>query len=421
MMMEPVKAPWIRPGVVVHEPSKPVDDLLGEFALRLKKRGFRVAGFIQINPGEDAAGDEIFLRDMASGELVHMGPDGDSLALVQASLRQAMREDVDLVVISRFSALERAAQNLRAVVEDGIQRGMPIITSIEDRDLHKWYAFAGRDGTLVNPTLDGLWQWWGTDRLYQDLALGVPEAEVLRVTCGPRWLMVQGPQGCGLSYLPKNPKSLLATTPKLQRMSLRALANLIHSWDPLEMAVGIAAVNAHYNRYDLAAHGGNGTQSFSGANGRVVVIGAFPGLADTLPDAQIIETDPRPGEFPTIAMDTILPGCSAAVVASSTLVNRNLPRILKLAAGARVALIGPATPLTPRLYGYGIDTLGGLVATDPQRLALAIQAGALPREFSRYGKYVHIRRGSAAPAATPCGLKTALKRFRSCERQAYAS
>lgn len=412
-MMEPVKAPWIRPGVIVHEPTEPMDELLGEFALRLKKRRFRVAGFVQISHAGSGGADEVAFRDLSTGDLVRIGADDDQASqdLAQASLRKAMREDVDLLVISRFSALEKAATRLRAIVEDGIQRGLPIITSIAGADLHKWHAFAGRSGALVGPSLDRLWQWWGPDRLYQDLALGVPDAEVLRIACGPRWMMLEGPRGCGVSYLPKSPKGLMAEIPRLCRKSLRQLAGMIHSWDPLEMAVAVAAINAHYNAYTLKAHHGNGTQQFRGFNGRVVVVGAFPGLAEILPDAQVIETDPRPGELPTVAMDTVLPGCAAAIVTSSSLINRNLPRILRLASGARVALVGPATPLTPRLYGYGVDTLGGFVVTNPHGLASAIQAGALPREFSRFGHYVHIRRGSAAPAETVCGLKADLAEF----------
>jgi uncharacterized protein (DUF4213/DUF364 family) len=91
-------------------------------------------------------------------------------------------------------------------------------------------------------------------------------------------------------------------------------------------------------------------------------------------------------------MDSLLPGCAAAVVNSSALINRNLPRILRLAQGSRVALIGPSTPLTPRLHAYGLDILGGLVIHDTAGLATAIRAGATPREFGRFGSYIHVKK-----------------------------
>ena len=109
----------------------------------------------------------------------------------------------------------------------------------------------------------------------------------------------------------------------------------------------------------------------------------------------MIEAKPRPGELPTIAIDTVLPGCAAAVVSASSLVNRTLPRILRLAQGARVALIGPATPLTSRLHAYGIEIIGGFRVTDPDALASVVANGGLPRDFDRFGTFVHIRHGTS--------------------------
>ncbi|HVI50179.1 MAG TPA: DUF364 domain-containing protein, partial [Candidatus Sulfotelmatobacter sp.] len=124
---------------------------------------------------------------------------------------------------------------------------------------------------------------------------------------------------------------------------------------------------------------------------RVVAVGAFPGLSATLPNCAVIETDPRPGEYPTVAMDSLLPGCAAAVVNSSTIINRNLPRILRAAQGSRVALVGPSTPMTPRLHHYGLEILGGLVVSDPKGLAAMVRNGGQPREFGQFGQYLHLR------------------------------
>ncbi|MBC7953985.1 MAG: DUF2478 domain-containing protein [Rhodospirillaceae bacterium] len=378
-MFEPTKAPWIHPGVVIHEPTAPVDDLLAKFALTLRDRGFNVGGSVQF--------ESLQCLDIASGKMSA----ADAMDHAARSLRRAMRDDADLVVISRFSAFEAAAKEMLATIEEGVSEGMPVITSISGGDLQQWLNFAGQRGTIIAPNMRSLWQWWGPERLYSDLALGVANDEVRDIVCGPRWLMVQGPAGVGLAYLPRSAKELLPRLPQLKRKSLRQLAQLSQSWDPLEMALGIAAINAHYNRFDLDGEMGNGAEIFGHEDGRVVVIGAFPGLADALTNPQVIETEPRPGEYPTIAMDTLLPGCAAAVVASSTIINRTLPRILRLAHGSRVALAGPAAPLTPRLYHYGIEVVGGLIISDPSGLATAIRAGALPREFVRFGQYRHIR------------------------------
>jgi hypothetical protein len=402
-VLEPIKAPWIRPGVVVHEPMALVDGLLAEFALSLKDRGFNISGFVQRNnsggeePGTGCAA-LIEFYDLASGNTFVVDRDlatGSTVTAAARHLRKAMRDDADLVVISRLSAFEAAAKSLRSTLGDGLSQGMPVLSSIAGRCVGKWPEVMSRDSAMIGADLTSLWRWWGPERLYRDLSLVVAEDDVLQIACGPRWIMVEGPNGAGLAYLPRSPRALIPQLPRLGRMSLRQLAGLSLSWDPVKMALGIAAINAHTNRFDLQGFAGNGTQALSHVAGRMVAVGAFPGLSDILPNCAVIETDPRPGEFPIVAMDTLLPGCSAAVVNSSALINRNLPRILRLAQGGRIALVGPSTPLTPRLFAYGLDILGGLVINDPNGLAAAVRAGATPREFGRFGRYVHIKSAHA--------------------------
>lgn len=409
--MHRVKAPWIRPGVVVHDPSIDVDGLLAEFALTLQRRGFRVAGFVQLNNRQrrfagSGCAERIEWLDLATGDTVWMdrhGGDANGSAdrHAVASLGAVMRDEVDLVVISRFAAMETAAERLMASVEDGLAQGLPLLTSIAGCCLDRWYRFTGHGGAMLSPTLTALWHWWGAERLYQDLALGVADAPVRRILCGPRWLMIEGPDGVGLSPLPKGPAPLLPRLPKLQRMSLRALAALTQSWDAQDLAVGIAAINAHYNRFDLEAAFGNGASTLRGVDGRTLVIGGFPGLNEILPHAQVIEAQPRPGELPAVAIDTVLPGSAAAVVSANSLVNRTLPRILRLAQGTRLALIGPAAPMTPRLHGYGVELIGGLRVHDPDGIAEVVASGGAPRDFERFGHFVHIRNHAAGSQPTP--------------------
>ncbi len=426
MMMRPVQAPWIRPGVVVHDPAIPVDGLLEGFAQAIQERGFAVGALI---PREDHGDDG---RDNDLDPPSERPPIPlDTPALASRCLRGAMRDDADLVVISRFSAFEHATRALKAVVEGGVSPGLPILTAIAGQDLHRWHDVIGQDGAILAPTLDALWHWWGPDRLYRDLALGVTDQAVRRLVCGRRWVMVEGPHGAGLAYLPKSPAGTQARLPALRQLSLRQLAAFCQSWDPLEMAVGIAAINAHYNRADLSGIvAGDGASGLRDETGRVVVIGGFPGQRELFPHAQVIDADPQPGEYPIVAIDTLVPGAAAAVVSSSTLVNRNLPRILRLARGARVALTGPTTPLTPRLHDYGVEILGGFVVRDPRGLALAVEAGAGPREFASFGHAAHLRRqkGGSPAHQEPHALreiynkkndnrKTPRKDIESCDRK----
>ena len=130
------------------------------------------------------------------------------------------------------------------------------------------------------------------------------------------------------------------------------------------------------------------------------MVGAFPGVDGMLPNCALVEANPRPGEFPIVALDTLLPGCGAAVVNASALVNRSLPRLLRLARHRPVALMGPATPLSSRLHAYGLDVVAGFVAEDADGLAAAIRAGATAREFGRHGRFVHLAAARKAAASS---------------------
>lgn len=404
-LLEPVQAPWIRPGAVVHDSAERVDGLIADFAVELKARGFTVIGVVDQPTGDSPRG-----LDLASG-----GPVAMSAGVAEEYLRHAMRENADLLVISHFPAAVQAMAGAKAQIGLDATQGMPLLTSVAGRSIHEWHAFAHHEGTMLAPDRRSLWAWWGPERLYRDLALGIGDAEVRHIACGSRWLMVESALGAGLSYLPKAPRELLPRLNKLTGRSLRELAGLTFSWDPLETALGVAAINAWYNRFDLEGQPGNGVRAFHDAPGRAVVVGAFPGIEDVLPNCAVIEASPRPGEYPTVAMDSLLPGAGAAVINASALVNRTLPRILKLARSRRLALIGPATPLTSRLFDYGVEILSGLVVDDAHGLGLAIEAGALPRDFARFGRFVHIAR-SLVPADQPppkasMSLTEATKRF----------
>lgn len=386
---QPRACGWIRPGVVVHDPFEGVDALLAAFAFDLGDRGFCVRGYVQ-GPRPAPAAPPLYI-DLATGAPLAREP-----GAAEAILRRAMAEAADLIVIGRFSACTEATDRVGAPIGAGAGGGLPLLTAIAGQSIHQWHSYVRHAGSMIAPDRRALWTWWGPDRLYRDLALGVAGEEVRRITLGPRWIMVEGPRGAGLAALPRHPRELRPRLGDLKRRSLRALAALTASWDPLETAVGVAALNAHYNRYDLDGRPGNGAHRFRHLDGQVVVIGAFPGVDGILPRCAVVEADPRPGAYPIAAMDALLPGCGGAIVNSSALVNRSLPRILRLAGSRPIALVGPSTPMSTRLHDYGVETLGGFLVRDPDGLAAAVEAGAMPRDFTRFGRYAHVSGGADA-------------------------
>ncbi|MBP2298386.1 DUF2478 domain-containing protein [Azospirillum picis] len=405
MPLPPASPPPLRPGAVIHGPgSLGVDVLLDGFAAELKRRGFRVGGLVQRNhgPGDDCA-ERMELVDVATGRAYDitqkLGRESQScrvdptgVAEASQAIRNAVAERVDLLVVNKFAGLESAGDGLSDEMLAAIADGIPVLTSVGSRYLNEWQTATGGFCDLLSPTADALWRWWGPHRLYEDLVHGVADAEVLRVVTGAQWVLVETAGGLGVAAR-QAPPSAGEGPQRWAGRSLRDLAaGVSGSWDPVEIAVGAAALNAHYNRPELEGAAGNGLDLFTAVEGRVVVIGSFPQISRRLPRAQVIDMHPQDGEHPEAACEWLLPGAEAVAMTASSFANRTLPRLLRLSAGARVAMIGPGTPLTPRLFDYGVESLAGFVATDREAVIRTIADGGGSRDFLPYGRMVTLHR-----------------------------
>lgn len=405
MTLPPAALPPLRPGAVVHGPgSSGVDTLLDGFVAELKSRGFRVGGLVQRNHGAiDDCAEVMELVDVATGHAFDITQrlgrasqscrvDPTGVADASQAVRRAVAERVDLLVVNKFAGLEAQGDGLADELLSGIAEGIPVLTSVGSRFLNEWQGFTGGFTDLLTPTEDALWRWWGPQRLYDDLLNGVAVADVRKVVIGAKWVLVETAEGLGVAAR-QSADTSAEDAMRWAGRGLRDLATLAaRSWDPLDIAVGVAALNAHYNRPDLTGAPGNGLDLFAAVEGRVVVIGGFPQIAQRLPRAHIIDMNPRAGEHPEPACDWLLPGADAVAVTASAFANRTLPRLLRLAAGARVAMIGPGTPLTPRLFRYGVESLAGFVAEDRAAVARVIADGGGSRDFHPHGRMVTLHR-----------------------------
>jgi uncharacterized protein (DUF4213/DUF364 family) len=389
--MVPVSMPALKPGAVIHGPRAMTDKLLGDFAREIQSRGFKVAGLIQRNgdAGDDCA-CVMELIDLGSGDTIRISQDlgagsnscrvdPGGIAEAGSRLRVSMNDKPDLVVVNKFGGLEKSGGGLSDELLWAMAEGLPVLTSVSGRLIDEWLEFSGGHCDLLRPDEAALWQWWGTQRLYQDLLLGVTDGPVSRITRSDHWLLIEGPDACGLARIPRGADQAGRSLEDLAAQGLRRLAGLVNSIDLFEAAVGLAALNAHYN-------------AFAEEDGRVVAIGSFPDIARRLPNALVVDAQPDAHEYPAAAADWLLPGCAAAVITASTIANRSLPRLLDLARGARVALAGPGTPLTPRLFSYGVEILAGFIVDDADGMAQCIAGGATPRGFRQFGRQVTVRR-----------------------------
>ena len=73
-------------------------------------------------------------------------------------------------------------------------------------------------------------------------------------------------------------------------------------------------------------------------------------------------------------------------ITSMTLVNHSLDGLLRLCAPhATVLLLGPSTPLSPRLFAQGIALLSGSVVIAIEQVVNAVKQGANFRQVHRAG------------------------------------
>jgi uncharacterized protein (DUF4213/DUF364 family) len=90
--------------------------------------------------------------------------------------------------------------------------------------------------------------------------------------------------------------------------------------------------------------------------------------------------------------EELLPQADVVAVTSTTIINRTLPGILgRVRPDAFVLLLGPSTPLAPRLFGLGVDLLCGTVVVDPEAVLRAVEQGAVT------GQITGVRRVSLWP------------------------
>lgn len=157
------------------------------------------------------------------------------------------------------------------------------------------------------------------------------------------------------------------------------------SWNFEEASEGMAVVNAFYNTPERMERFGcfytDSALSGVALEGKTVgFVGHLlhhSGITEQLVQAakqiRIMEREPKPGDYPDSACEYLLPECDVVVITGSAAVNKTLPRLLELSAGAeKVILTGPTVTLCPALLELGISRLNGQVITETEAMLRAI-------------------------------------------------
>ena len=241
--------------------------------------------------------------------------------------------------------------------------------------------------------------------LYDALINEIPENITVQDYCNGRlWSEVQTNQGTGVAMLidevsraPMHPTSFFGEP-------LKKMAECIKSWNFAEASLGLAVINAWYNTPPHTdslniTYGKNRverdafvTYQEEITDKKVTVIGHFPFLEtrfQPICSLSVLERNPKEGDFPDSACEYLLHEQDYVFITGVTIINKTLPRLLKLSKNAKVVLVGPSVPLAPCLFHFGVHSLESFLVTSPQKCSEFVRQGLNGSLFS-CGKMVSL-------------------------------
>ncbi len=212
--------------------------------------------------------------------------------------------------------------------------------------------------------------------LEQALASSVASNVVVdKVVVGLNWTLVRAGDLCGVARSPsRGTEGARTVRPKsgFKGMTLQELAHYLCADDDLSRSIGLAAVNAWWNRptppdSSLPYVSDEGGLSAIEAPGDgVIIVGGFRGAQKRLPQAKIVEREPKEGDLSVEEAPQAFATAKQLAITAQTLMNGSLSQILADSdAVPHRLLVGPSAPLCPTLFDYGLNEISGAVILDP--------------------------------------------------------
>lgn len=245
-------------------------------------------------------------------------------------------------------------------------------------------------------------------KLYDALIDGIPaDLHVKRAAAGSFWTCVESELGVGTAITGRELTRPRLVTDRPEKMTLRQTAALSKSWNVVEAAIGIAAINAYYNTPEIAEKNGvllPHRQEDDRMNDpyiayrnlatgkKVAGIGHFQYMVALLGDVCELTMigGEEQGNYPLSAAEFLLPEQDYIYLPCTVIISKELPRFLKLCSGGRVIICGPSIPMAPLLFDYGIFDLSGFVVLDNE-LAFEAALGAGIETLFLSGKKTSLR------------------------------
>ena len=226
-------------------------------------------------------------------------------------------------------------------------------------------------------------------QIYDELIDCLPHDLVVEdCLTGLTWTLVRS-LGMGVAMTPTyDHQETVTGAGTISGMPVRTLAQRIKSWNNLDAALGLAAINSVINAPATVERNFAPAQLHPDGNvfetmheelrGRkVALIGHFRGLEplSEICELTILERTPCPGDLPDPACEYVLASQDTIFITATTLINKTLPRLLQLSRHACVILTGPSAPLAPLFFNHGVSYLAGQVVRNPDAVSRQIREG----------------------------------------------
>jgi uncharacterized protein (DUF4213/DUF364 family) len=190
---------------------------------------------------------------------------------------------------------------------------------------------------------------------------------------------------CGLSstFRDEHPHhGMVRGVGSLRNRSALELAEYAKSDNLLEASIGMATINSLIDIDETKCDAENALDVLieKGEGKDIAVVGHFPWIPKLRQVARklwVLEQRPQAGDLPAEAAEDILPKADVVAITGTSLINHTAEKLLDLAKGSFVVMVGPTSPLSPVLFDWGVDVVSGTKVVEPEKMLRSISEGAI--------------------------------------------
>src|SRR5215472_8916334 len=158
-------------GLVVYDDGFFRDALLARCAAALAASGYRLGGVVQSNAYRRGRRRcDMYVKDLLGGDEVKISLDRgneargcrldpDAFARIDAWIKRAVHERVDLLIINKFGKEEAHGRGLRPVIAEALMAEIPLVIGVSIRNLSEFLTFIGDFATRLRPDVEAITAW----------------------------------------------------------------------------------------------------------------------------------------------------------------------------------------------------------------------------------------------------------------------